>query len=210
MTDPHPELLAADAIGSLTTELVGIPSMNPSFTREEGAGEVLVAGFARDWLERHGVRAWIEEAAPGRPNVVGEARGGPGPTLVLCGHLDTVGVEGMSIDPFAAKRIGMRLHGRGAYDMKGSVAAIMCTAAALVETGFDGSLLLALVADEEYESLGAHDFVRRHCADACILTEASANQLVLAHKGFIWTEITSRGVAAHGSRWTTPAMACAV
>jgi acetylornithine deacetylase len=64
-----------------------------------------------------------------------------------------------------------------------------------------GRVLAALVADEEYASAGAFDFVRRHRADACILTEPSALDLVLAHKGFVWLEVTTRGVAAHGSRW---------
>ena len=195
------ELLETDAIAALTSRLVAIRSMNPSLVRGEGVGEARVAAFARDWLEEQGVRAWLEEVAPERPNVVAEVVGGPGPTLVFCAHLDTVGVEGMIDDPFVARRAGNRLHGRGAYDMKGSAAAIMCVAATLAGTRFDGRVMLALVADEEVASLGAQDFVQRHTADACILTEASANQLVLAHKGFVWAEITSRGVAAHGSRW---------
>jgi acetylornithine deacetylase len=62
-------------------------------------------------------------------------------------------------------------------------------------------VLAALVADEEYASLGAQDFVRRYPADACIVAEPSEGRLVLAHKGFVWAELTTRGVAAHGSRW---------
>jgi acetylornithine deacetylase len=86
--------------------------------------------------------------------------------------------------------------------MKGSAAAVMCAAAALGrDARFHGRLMLALVADEEYTSLGAEDFVRRHTADACILTEVSSGDLVLAHKGFVWAELIVRGRAAHGSRW---------
>jgi Peptidase family M20/M25/M40 len=71
-------------------------------------------------------------------------------------------------------------------DMKGSAAAVMSAASALVGSDFPGRVLIALVADEEYASLGAQDFVRRHNADACILTEPSEGRLVLAHKGFVW------------------------
>jgi acetylornithine deacetylase len=86
--------------------------------------------------------------------------------------------------------------------MKGSAAALMCAAAALAgDPGWHGRLLLALVADEEYASFGAEDFVRRHAADACILTEPSDLELVVAHKGFVWVELVTRGRAAHGSRW---------
>jgi acetylornithine deacetylase len=121
--------------------------------------------------------------------------------LVLCAHLDTVGTEGMTIPPFDPAVRDGRLYGRGSYDMKGAAAAVMAAAAALRDGGVRGRVLLALVADEEHASLGAYDFVRRHSADGCVLTEASAGELVLAHKGFVWAEIVTRGRAAHGSRW---------
>src|SRR5262249_40672555 len=62
-------------------------------------------------------------------------------------------------------------------------------------------VMVALVADEEYASIGAQDFVRRHRADACIVTEPSEGKLILGHKGFVWIELTTGGRAAHGSRW---------
>jgi acetylornithine deacetylase len=147
------------------------------------------------------VGARIEEAAPGRPNVVAQVGAGHGPTLVLCAHLDTVGTVGMTIPPFEPRLEGGRLYGRGSYDMKCGVAAVMSAAAALAGGPLSGRLLLALVADEEYASAGAEAFVRDHRADACILTEPSEGQLVLAHKGFAWIDVVTRGRAAHGSRW---------
>jgi acetylornithine deacetylase len=107
----------------------------------------------------------------------------------------------MTIPPFEPRVDGDRLYGRGGYDMKGGAAASMAVAAALAGTDFGGTLKLALVADEEYASLGTSAFVARHRADACIVTEPSALELVLAHKGFVWAEIVTRGHAAHGSRW---------
>ncbi len=192
----------------LLRELVSIPSVNPVLAPGEGAGEAAIAAYCRDWLQARGVRAWLEEAAPGRPNCVAEVGGGGGggggATLVLCGHIDTVSAAGMDIEPFAAAVRDGRVYGRGGYDMKGGVAAIMTAAAALAREPLPGRVLLALVCDEEHASLGADDFVRRHGADGasgCILTEPSDGALVLAHKGFVWAELVTEGVAAHGSRW---------
>lgn len=196
-----PEPLSLEGITALTAELVAIPSVNPSIAPEEHGDENRIANFACKWLTERGVKAWCEDAAPGRSNAVAEVVGGDGPTLVLCAHLDTVGTAGMTISPFDPKLDGDRLYGRGSYDMKGGAASIMAVAASLAGTEFGGRLMLALVADEEYASLGASAFVRAHAADACIVTEPSALELVLAHKGFVWAEVTTLGRAAHGSRW---------
>jgi len=193
--------LLPDSIVALASELVRIPSVNPAIAPDEGHGEQAVAAFACEWLAARGVRAWLEEASPGRPNAVAEVNGDDGPTLVLCAHLDTVGTAGMTIPPFTPTVRDGRLYGRGSYDMKGAAAACMAAAAALRSGPLAGRVLLALVADEEHASVGAADFVRRHRADACILTEPSAGTLVLAHKGFVWAEILAHGRAAHGSRW---------
>ena len=190
-------------------DLVRIPSVNPSLVPEEGTGESRVAGFACDWLAARGIDAWLEEAAPGRPNALARIGRGGGPRLALCAHLDTVGTAGMEIAPFEPTLDGGRLYGRGAYDMKGSAAAILCAAAELHRTGVAGDLWVALVADEEHASLGAQDFVRRHPTDGCILTEPSENRLILAHKGFVWLDVETAGRAAHGSRWDLGASAVA-
>jgi acetylornithine deacetylase len=192
-------LPAADLVIDAVQTLVRVPSVNPSIA-PGGSGEADVAATAKRWLEARGVRAWTEEAAPGRPNVVAEI-GRTGPTLVFCAHLDTVGVGGMSIDPFDPRIENGRLYGRGSYDMKGSAGAIMAAAAVLQRSPLDVHVLLALVADEEHASVGAVDFVRRRGADACIVTEPSEGDLVLAHKGFVWIEVITTGRAAHGSRW---------
>jgi acetylornithine deacetylase len=197
----QPDPLSRDAVQEVLARLVRIPSVNPALAPGEGTGEEAVARFAVEWLTARGVRAWLEEAAPGRPNAVAEVGGGDGPTLVLCAHLDTVGTAGMEIPPFEPRVEGGRLYGRGSYDMKGGAAAILAALAALAREGLTGRVLGALVCDEEYASIGASDFVRRHRADACIVTEPSEGRLILAHKGFVWLELVTRGVAAHGSRW---------
>jgi acetylornithine deacetylase len=153
------------------------------------------------WLEEHGVPSRLEEAATDRPNAVGEVGTGPGPALVFCAHLDTVGVAGMTIPPYEPSYRQGRIYGRGAYDMKSGVAAVMCAAASLACDSLTGTVKVALVADEEYASQGAQRFVERHRADGCILTEGSEGRLVLAHKGFVWADVVTTGHAAHGSRW---------
>jgi len=196
-TDP---LSPAEVLG-LLQKLIRIPSVNPTLVPDEPTGEAAIAAFARDWLAGYGMRSWLEEAVPGRPNAVAEFGSGSGPTLVFCAHLDTVGTAGMTIPPFEPRLEDGKVYGRGAYDMKGSAAAVMSAAAALAATDLRGRVMLALVADEEYASIGASDFVRRHAADACILTEPSEGKLILGHKGFVWAEVVTTGWAAHGSRW---------
>jgi acetylornithine deacetylase len=197
----QPDILSPAAILDLLQQLIRIPSVNPTLVPDEAHGEAAVAAFARDWLDQQAMRAWLEEPTPGRPNAVAEVGDGSGPTLVFCAHLDTVGTAGMTIPPFEPRLEGGRVFGRGSYDMKGSAAALMSAAAALARTGLRGRVLVALVADEEYASVGASDFVRRHRADACILTEPSEGRLILGHKGFVWAELVTSGRAAHGSRW---------
>jgi acetylornithine deacetylase len=209
----HPDCLARESVLGLLQQLIRIPSVNPIIAPAEGTGERAIAEFARDWLSQRGVEAWVDEVEPGRCNTVAETGRGAGPTLVGCAHLDTVQTAGMAIAPFEPRVEDARIYGRGGYDMKGGVAAVMAAAAALAETGIAGKFMVALVADEEYASIGARDFVRRYPADACVLTEPTLNgmaELVVAHKGFVWLEIVTHGRAAHGSLWQEGVSAIAI
>ena len=193
--------LAPESVLELLQSLIRIPSVNPTLAPNEAHGEAEIAEFVRDWLDARGIEARLEGAAPGRPNVAAFVGPDRGPTLVFCAHLDTVGTAGMTIPPFEPRVEGTRVYGRGSFDMKGGVAAILSAALTLRDAPLEGRVLLALVADEEYASLGADDFVSRHRADGCILTEASEGRLITAHKGFAWIEVLAEGRAAHGSRW---------
>ena len=199
-----PDLLSQAVVLDVLQQLIATPSVNPALAPgAPGTGEEAIARLAGDWLERHGVRAWLDEVAPGRFNVVGEI-GTTGPALVACAHLDTVQTTGMTIPPFEPRCEHGRVYGRGSYDMKGGVAAIMCAAAALAQASYRGRFLVALVADEEYASIGALDWVQRYGADACVITEPTARgmrELIVAHKGFVWLDVHTRGLATHGSRW---------
>ncbi|MEP6640790.1 MAG: ArgE/DapE family deacylase [Gaiellales bacterium] len=191
-----------DAVAELLSELVAIDSVNPDLV-PGGAGEADIAAFAAGWLERAGLEVSIAEAAPGRPNViaraVGSGGGREGRSLLLNAHMDIVGVEGMT-DPFSPKIESGRLYGRGAYDMKGGLAAIMLASARLAGAGLRGDVILTAVCDEEYASLGSEAVAARVWADAAIVAEPTGLDVCVAHKGFLWLEIETQGVPAHGSR----------
>jgi acetylornithine deacetylase len=148
-----------------------------------------------------GLEVHLEEVAPGRPNVVGVLDGkAPGRSLMFCGHSDTVGVDGMDA-PFVPREENGRIYGRGAQDMKGGVAAMIDAARLVASRGLAaGRLLIAVVADEEYASLGADALVTSWTADAALVTEPTDLNIGVAHKGFAWLTIETEGRAAHGSR----------
>src|SRR3954469_18807915 len=184
---------------SLLGALVAIDSVNPSLV-PGGAGEAEIAGFVAAWARDAGLEAETLEATPGRPSVLVRARGtGGGRALLLCGHLDTVGVDGMS-DPHAPRIEGDRVYGRGAYDMKAGVAAALVAARDAARLGLAGDVVVAAVADEEHSSIGVQECLRAIDADAAIVTEPTEMAVIVAHKGFVWAEIEVTGEPAHGSR----------
>jgi acetylornithine deacetylase len=185
---------------SLLVELVSIDSVNPALV-SGGAGEAKIAEAVSRHLQASGLRVERQEAAPGRPNIVGVLEGlRPGRALMLCGHLDTVGVVGMPAPFHPVEREG-RLYGRGAQDMKGGLAAILSAAETLARRGLPaGRVVVAAVADEEHASIGASELVKRWPADAAIVAEPTDLAIGVAHKGFSWVEVETKGRAAHGSR----------
>ncbi len=190
-----------EEVRSLLSDLVSIDSINPSLV-PGGGGEKQIAGYVANWLEQAGVGAVeLHEIAPDRPNVIGRVKGrSAGRTLMLNAHVDTVGIAGMS-QPLVARAEGDRLYGRGAYDMKGGLAAIMLAAGRLASSSeFEGELIVTAVADEEYASLGTQAVVSSLSADAAIVTEPTGLRICSAHKGFAWLSIETNGRAAHGSR----------
>ncbi|MGH9461219.1 MAG: ArgE/DapE family deacylase [Vicinamibacteria bacterium] len=184
----------------LARDLVRIDSVNPGLV--PGApGEGEIARFVHGFLERNGVPSDLLEVEPGRPNVVARLPGDDdGPSLLLCCHVDTVSAAGMR-DPFDARVENGRLYGRGAHDVKGGLAAALA-ATVILSKGppRGGELLVAAVVDEEFRSSGTEALIDTIQADAAVVFEPSHLNIVVAHKGFAWFEVTTRGVAAHGSR----------
>lgn len=183
----------------LLSDLVAVNSVNPSLV--PGApGEGEVAAVAAEALRSAGLDVVMEPAAEGRPNVIGVLEGREsGPTMMFCGHMDTVGVAGMT-DPFDPVIQDGRLYGRGSQDMKGGVAAMIAAAAELARSWTRGRLVVACVVDEEFESIGADALVKSWKADAAIVTEPTDLRMAVGHKGFAWLEVETKGRAAHGSR----------
>ncbi len=191
-----------DYLTRTLADLMGINSINPSLA-PGGAGEAEIAVYVANALRRLGLDVVTHEPEPGRISVVGTLKGkGGGKSLMLNAHMDTVGIDNMP-DPFSAAIREDRMYGRGAYDMKGSLAACLAAAKALTDAGaaLGGDLLVAAVADEEYASLGTANVIKHHTVDAAIVTEATEMDICLAHKGFIWLEVETLGRAAHGSRF---------
>jgi acetylornithine deacetylase len=186
-------------IAELTARLVEIESINPDVS-PGGSGEGAIATFVAEWCERAGLEISCKEPTPGRPNVVAVARGsGDGRSLMLNAHMDTVGVSGMTA-PFEPRLEGGRIYGRGAYDMKGSLAACMLVIAEVGRRGLHGDVILTAVSDEEFASVGTEAVAASLHADAAIVTEPTEMRVVIAHRGFVHIEVETRGRAAHGSR----------
>jgi acetylornithine deacetylase len=193
-----------DRILPLLKELVAINSINA--TLSGGPGEKEIADFIRSFLSRLGFEVQVQRVRGERANVVAFVRGkSPRPPVLLNGHLDTVGVEGMP-SPFALRQESDRLYGRGAYDMKGSVAVMLALAEHWVRRPPDQNVWLTFSCDEEDRSLGTEFLVGEWLPTlplrpaAAIFLEPTEENIGVAHKGFAWYEIEIFGKAAHGSR----------
>ncbi len=184
----------------LLRDLVAVDSVNPSLV-PGAAGEGAIADLIARELRGIGLAVELQEVRPGRPNVIGVLDGrAPGRSVMFCGHIDTVGVEGME-RPFDPAIKDGRLFGRGSQDMKGGVAAMIGAVRDLAQAGLPGGrVIIACVVDEEYESIGAEALVTAWSADLGVVTEPTDLQIAIGHKGFAWVEIETRGRAAHGSR----------
>lgn len=197
-----PELTEAlaDDPAALLQDLVRIDSVNPGLV-PGAAGEAAIASFTAAWLQARGFTITLLEATPGRPSIVAVAPGtGHGRNLMFNGHLDTVTLAGYDGEPLEPRIEDGRMYGRGTFDMKAGIAAMMVAAAAAAARPHRGDIMVALVADEEFASAGTEEVLRHFTADAAIVSEPTHEDIVVAHRGFAWFEATIHGIAAHGSR----------
>ena len=186
----------------LTAALCAIDSRNPSLV--PGApGERDTAMWLANILNEWGFAVSTHEVAPQRVNVV--ARIGPAGVspLVLNGHLDVVGTDGMTHAPFIPEVRDGNLYARGSTDMKGGIAAMCVAAARAARRGtLHRELVIAAVCDEEFASIGTSALLADGLqATGAIITEPTRLAVVPAHKGFAWLTVTVHGRAAHGSRY---------
>jgi acetylornithine deacetylase len=189
-----------DEAVELTRRLVALDTVNPALV-PGGPGERAAVDLLAARLQPRGFE--IEIVGPrDRPSLIATHRGRSGRSLALNGHLDTVGVDGMN-DPFNPRIESDRMYGRGTCDMKAGVAAIVVAAERAADTGHDGDIVLALVADEEHGSLGTAavlEHLSGRLPDACIVGEPTWLYVIVAHRGFSVLEVEIRGRAAHSSR----------
>ena len=193
----------------LLAELIALPSVNPAFapagesqTRSTLYGEKNVADFLAATAAQAGLDVELQKVFPGRYNFL--ARLTPSSpvrqTVLLAPHLDTVGgADGQ----FIPRRLHGQLHGRGACDTKGSVAALftaLCELAAAPGRPRETTIVFAGLVDEEYAQAGSRALVQSGLrADLAIVGEPTCLQIVTAHKGSLWLELETRGKAAHGA-----------
>jgi len=189
-----------DAV-SLARALIKIDSRNPTLA-PDSPGEGECARFLASVLDDWGFSVEVLESIPDRPNVIARVGPADAPALMLNGHLDVVGVEGMVHQPFDAELRGNRIYGRGSADMKGGIAAMCAAASDVADTACDRQILVTAVVDEEYDSLGMRTLISAGLrANAAIITEPTRLSICPAHRGFVWMEAAFKGKAAHGSRY---------
>ncbi len=193
------------AATELLKELVKIDSVNPTLV--PGAkGEEEIAEYVANWLKGLGLKAKVDKIEAKRANAVGTLKGaGGGKSLMLNGHIDTVGYDYMTIDPLKPVVKDGRMYGRGTFDMKGGFVASLAALKAVVDSGaqLKGDVVVAGVCDEEFASIGTERVMEKTRVDAAIIGEPSALQIERCHKGFAWIDVETKGLAAHGSMWQT-------
>ena len=180
--------------------LVRINSVNPDVG--EGPGEAKVAEAIAGMLESDGLEVEMQKVSRDRYNVIGILRGeGGGNSLMLSGHMDTVGVRNMEIAPFDPKIRHGNLYGRGSCDMKGGLAGIISAARALAKSNVKlrGDLYISGVVDEEYVSVGTEKLVEKYKTDGAVVGEPTRMGVGIAHMGYLWMEVETWGRSAHGS-----------
>ena len=184
----------------LLKALVKIPSVNPSI--EEGDGEVAIADYISRWFRKTGKFRVIEQTVDkDRYNVLAFLDGmGNGRSLMLNGHMDTVGTSYMKVNPFRPTIKNGRVYGRGSCDMKGALAAMMSATLALAHRDRpSGNVIFSAVVDEEQGSKGIAKLAERFRSEAAIVGEPTNMDIAVAHKGYAWLEISTIGKEAHGS-----------
>ena len=188
----------------LLAELIALPSVNPAFLtpRHPHAGEKNVADFLAVTAARAGLDVEFQKVLPGRANIIARLRpkNKIRQTILLAPHLDTVGADGTQFIP---QRKNGRLHGRGACDTKGSVAAMLgalCELAKTKSRPLETAIIFAGLVDEEHAQAGSRALAASGCkANLAIVGEPTKLQVVTAHKGCLWLQLETHGRAAHGA-----------
>ncbi len=184
--------------------MIAIPSMNPfQGDVRKNYREKEVAEYYCERMSELGLEVGTRDVVPGRPNVWGVLKGkGGGPSLMLSGHLDTVGDENYA-DAFEPRVENNRVYGRGSCDMKDALASYLEIVRVLRDTGtrLAGDLVLIGIADEEDQMIGSKDLGRHGpWADFGIIGEPTDMTVCSAHKGQVGYLLRALGKSVHSSR----------
>ena len=194
-----------EEVVNLTADLVKINSV---WDPVAGTNEQAAAEHAARWADAQGFPVVMEEAAPGRPNVIVTHAAGPGPrTLMFEGHTDVVtpgAVSTWTQDPFGAEIVGRRMYGRGTNDTKGNLAAMLVAMSALKRSGvtLSGTIVGGVLCDEEDQMLGVRHFIERGHADrvtAAVICEPQDGLICTSQKGALRAQLTVTGKMSHGA-----------
>jgi len=185
--------------------MVAIGSVNPQDQAEFAYpfGEEKMVDFISNWLKKENLDCRVQPVSPGRSNVFSFTPGvNNNYTLLLCGHMDTVGIGDMSIDPFDPQANKEKIFGRGACDDKCPLAAMMIAYRNYTQkTKPPCNLAMLATCGEEYDMEGARYFVRHTDKqfNAVIVAEPTELNVMAAHKGVLRIRVATRGKSAHSS-----------
>ena len=194
----------------LARQLIAIPSVNPAGDPgTDQTGEGKMAAFLADFLRQMGAEVSLAEVLPGRPNVIARfpsdsngKKSNQKPRLAFAPHTDTVGVSGMKVPSFSPEIRDGRLYGRGACDTKGPMAAQLWALQEMRHElpNLSHEIVFLGLMDEEAGQAGASAAAASVPLDFVIVAEPTSNQIVHTHKGCLWLEVITHGIAAHSSR----------
>ena len=194
-----------DQLIQTLTDLVRINSVNPDLSND-GQGEREIAEYVQRHFQGLGIPSNVHTVKDDRCNTTAFIIGDdPNRILLMNGHLDTVGIEGMD-KPFTIRKDGDKLYGRGTYDMLAGCAIQMGLATYFAKNPSPISLAFTFVADEENLSMGMEHLLKHYLPTLSVLPflgifmEPTEEAIGTSHKGYTWFEINIEGLAAHGSR----------
>ena len=192
----------------LLSELIQTPSVNPDGdpgTCSENTGEKKMAMKVGGIFENIGAEVYYDEVEPDRPNVIAKFPGSDNkPQILLAPHLDTVGVGGMTIEPFGGIQEDGKIYGRGASDTKGTMAAMIWALSRIGKEKIkDLGIGVTFVGfmGEETGQPGSNHFAKKYHReyDFAVVGEPTNNNIVSRHKGTLWITLECKGKPAHGS-----------
>jgi acetylornithine deacetylase/succinyl-diaminopimelate desuccinylase family protein len=192
--------ISREKVVMLTKKFVQFDTQNPPGKEKE------LAQYVEEYLRSLGLKTELLDFLPNRPNLFAEYKvNDKGKKFLFDGHLDTVPVGNSSlwtVDPFSGTLKEGKIFGRGAADMKGSIAAFVHALETLIDSGVElnGSVHMLLTSDEEISALGTREFLKKgYSADASIVGEPSCLEVNVAHKGVARWRLKTLGKSTHAS-----------